>query len=224
MKKIKIILAIFTAVLISCAIYACSSDDAQQSQTKAQILLKKSKELAKKYNVDLHLKAENIDKIAETLTVEQMEKDYQSFAKSCDRVVQFSTPKSATTAKTRNRISIRRKMQGVEYMSDGKVCFLCDTPQSAYTEVISGYFELQLVNGSGFLYMSSGATSCQGNFQEKYGGYFNDEKDYRFYISGPVYWDSPYYSGTVYASGEFRSDTGNYVSFSRKYIKDPDEF
>ena len=133
MKKIKIILAIFTAVLISCAIYACSSDDAQQSQTKTQILLKKSKDLAKKYNVDLHLKAENIDKIAETLTVEQMEKDYQSFAKSCDRVVQFSTPKSATTAKTRNRISIRRKMQGVEYMSDGKVCFLCDTPQSAYT-------------------------------------------------------------------------------------------
>lgn len=105
MKKIKIIFAIFIAVLISCVFHACSSDDAQQSQTKAQILLKKSKELAKKYNVDLHLKTENIDKIAGILTVEQMEKDYQDFAKSCDRVMQFSAPKSATTAKTRNRIS-----------------------------------------------------------------------------------------------------------------------
>lgn len=41
--------------------------------------------------------------------MEQMEKDYQDFAKSCDRVMQFSAPKSATTAKTRNRISIRGK-------------------------------------------------------------------------------------------------------------------
>lgn len=215
MKQLRTIVIVFIAILFMGVFSACTNDETDQALTKSQLLIKKSKEFAKKYNVDLRLKEENIDKIAETLTVDQMEKDYQDFASSCGKVIKFMPPKSTNVIKTRNRILIRRKMQGMEYLPEGKKRFLCDTPHATFTEVISGYFELE-PNGVGFLYMSSGATVCQGTLQEAPRGYFYDEKNYHFYAYGMVFWDSPCYNGTVYASGEFGSYSGNYVTFSKK--------
>ena len=70
----------FTAVL---AFHACSADDeAEESQhsPQAQLLLQKSREFAKKYNVNMTLNEENIEETAKTLSVEQMENDFQKWA------------------------------------------------------------------------------------------------------------------------------------------------
>ena len=77
MKQLRTIVIVFIAILFMGVFSACTNDETDQALTKSQLLIKKSKEFAKKYNVDLRLKEENIDKIAETLTVDQMEKDYQ---------------------------------------------------------------------------------------------------------------------------------------------------
>lgn len=43
--------------------------------------MKKSKEFAQKYNVDLEVDEAQLEKVADTLSVEQMERDYQAWAK-----------------------------------------------------------------------------------------------------------------------------------------------
>lgn len=69
-----------TLVVIS-VFHACSSNDSdEQTETRTQFLLKKSKELGQKYGVDMTLDETNIEKNSKTLTVEQMEKDYKDWA------------------------------------------------------------------------------------------------------------------------------------------------
>jgi len=59
---------------------ACSQDEAEDTPTKAELLKAKAAEFAKKYGVQMSLNEENIEQISETLTVEQMEQDFQAFA------------------------------------------------------------------------------------------------------------------------------------------------
>ncbi len=63
------------------AFHACSSDENNDPQpmTKTQLLLKKSKEFAQKYNVDLEVDEAQLEKVADMLSVEQMERDYQAW-------------------------------------------------------------------------------------------------------------------------------------------------
>jgi len=73
----------FLAICTMPTFSSCSEDalDGQeQPLTKADVLRAKAKEFAKKYNVDMTLNEENIDSLAEVLTVEQMERDFQKFA------------------------------------------------------------------------------------------------------------------------------------------------
>lgn len=71
------------AIATFVAFHACSSDEtsAPQPMTKAKLLLKKSKEFARKYNVDLEVDEIQLKKVADTLSVEKMERDYQALAK-----------------------------------------------------------------------------------------------------------------------------------------------
>lgn len=81
MKKSFLSLLLATgAITTFVAFHACSSDENNDPQpmTKTQLLLKKSKEFAQKYNVDLEVDEAQLEKVADTLSVEQMERDYQS--------------------------------------------------------------------------------------------------------------------------------------------------
>lgn len=69
------------AVTLCYGITSCSSDElVLQYSPRAQLLLEKSQEFAHKYNVKMWLNEENAEWLATWLTVEQMEKDYQTEA------------------------------------------------------------------------------------------------------------------------------------------------
>lgn len=71
------LLLLLSAFILS----SCSQDEPEVIQgTKAEILMAKAKEFAQKYGVEVNLNTENIDSIAEVLTVEQMEEDFKMFA------------------------------------------------------------------------------------------------------------------------------------------------
>lgn len=77
--------ALFGLCTLTPFLASCSEDaieEQEQTLTKADILRAKAMEFAKKYNVDMTLNEENIDSLAEVLTVEQMERDFQEFAAS----------------------------------------------------------------------------------------------------------------------------------------------
>lgn len=84
-KKISFV-SLATALWLSGAVVfnACSSDDwtdeAEQTRSRADFLRAKAKEFSEKYGVDMSLNEENMDELVQTLTVEQMEKDFQTFA------------------------------------------------------------------------------------------------------------------------------------------------
>ena len=60
---------------------SCTSEElVLQYSPRAQLLLEKSQEFAHKYNVKMWLNKENAEWLATWLTVEQMEKDYQTEA------------------------------------------------------------------------------------------------------------------------------------------------
>jgi len=86
MKHIKFYFFAAMTFLAVCTIPTLSScsedalDGQEQPLTKADILRAKAKEFAKKYNVDMVLNEENIDSLAEVLTVEQMERDFKRIA------------------------------------------------------------------------------------------------------------------------------------------------
>ncbi len=82
--KVNHYLSIMAAVLLSAlsiGFTACSQDEVDEpQQTKVDLLKAKAKEFAEKYGVEMSLNEDNIAQIAETLSVEQMEKDFQNFA------------------------------------------------------------------------------------------------------------------------------------------------
>lgn len=93
MKKISLLLLLFFGAMATfVAFQACSSDEMnEQPQTKAQLLLKKSREFAKKYGVKMELNEENIEEIAKTLTVEEMEQDYRNWAEYTKKPISVYT-------------------------------------------------------------------------------------------------------------------------------------
>ena len=108
MKKLILsVLAIAGMLVAMAAFHACSSDEAdEQNLTQAQLLMQKSKEFAKKYGVNMTLNEENIEETAKTLTVEQMEKIYESMSQLCIKIpIQKSNNKFA---KTKNKLRIRK--------------------------------------------------------------------------------------------------------------------
>ncbi len=89
---------------------ACSQDEAEvQTLSKAEMLKAKAKEFAKKYGVSMSLNEENLSQLAETLTVEQMEKDFQAFAAlKGQNIVCGESVTKADASKRTNKLKIRR--------------------------------------------------------------------------------------------------------------------
>lgn len=84
MRKIKLIPFVMAILLVTTAVsfIACSQDEAEEDakQAKIELLKAKAKEFAKKYGVEMSLNEDNMEALAETLTVEQMEEDFMAFA------------------------------------------------------------------------------------------------------------------------------------------------
>jgi len=107
MKRILFLSFLMVAALtIGTVVFSsCSQDEAEDTnQTKVEHLKAKAAEFAKKYDVQMSLNEENIEQIAETLTVEQMEQDFQVFANLKD-----ATPVSLKKAPAKTRgLKIKR--------------------------------------------------------------------------------------------------------------------
>ncbi len=96
---------VFLSVLMSACLMgsvtvfnACSNDEVEETevQSKADYLRAKATEFSKKYGVDMSLNEDNIERLAETLTVEQLERDFQALAslKGENMVHTIETPKT----------------------------------------------------------------------------------------------------------------------------------
>ena len=121
MKKVMLSLLIlagaFTTVL---AFHACSADDEAeepQHSPQAQMLLQKSREFAKKYNVNMTLNEDNIEETAKTLSVEEMEKDYREWAELLQK--EMTVRQDANNVRSKNRIKLRRKIADMEISGKG---------------------------------------------------------------------------------------------------------
>ena len=108
MLSLLILAGTFTAVL---SFHACSADDEAeepQHSPQAQLLLQKSREFAKKYDVNMALNEDNIEETAKTLSVEQMEKDFREMEN-----FQISF-KLINPNRTVNKLRVRKKITTFE--------------------------------------------------------------------------------------------------------------
>ncbi len=87
---------------------SCSGEENEENgamASKADLLRLKAKEFAKKYNVRMSLNEENIEYLAETLSVEEMENDFRMFAEEQKHHKVYT---SYDMAKKEKRLTIRR--------------------------------------------------------------------------------------------------------------------
>ncbi len=103
------------AIATFVAFHACSSDEANDSQptSRSQMLLKKSKEFAQKYNVDLEVDEIQLEKVADTLSVEQMERDYIAWS----NLINKSITNTSHHAKSINGLKFAKRRASFESTS-----------------------------------------------------------------------------------------------------------
>ena len=213
--KTKIITFVVTLLCLTTTFTSCSSDEVDEAQTsKKELLLKKSKEFAKKYGVKMELNEDSLDVIARTLTIEQMEKDYQEWAEATPLRIEVSAPTNSNSKKSKNGIKLVKRIKGAEYLGYNKWRFDCHFEDSI---IYTGTYELYADSGSGELYMTYGANICQGNMTVVTGGYLHDINDYNFLIHGEIFYPRrKLYRARAMATGYFSSAEGNYILVSAR--------
>lgn len=210
--KTKIITFVATLLCLTTTLISCSSDEVDEAQgNKKELLLKKSKEFAKKYGVEMELNEDSLDVMAHTLTVEQMEKDYQKWAEAAPIRIEVSAPTNNNSKKSKNGIKLAKRIKGAEYIGFNKWKFNCHFESN---ESFSGTFELYTNSQVGELYMSWGDKVCQGTMNVVPGGYLNSANDYDFLTHGNIYYPTSYYRKRSTATGYFSSKEGNYILIS----------
>ena len=81
MRKNLFSILIAGIICLTATFTSCQSDETEFAPTsKIELLKAKSKEFAKKYNVNVTLNDDSIAKYADQMTVESMEEDYKAFA------------------------------------------------------------------------------------------------------------------------------------------------
>lgn len=193
MKKSFLSLLLTTgAIATLVTFHACSSDEANDPQpmSKSQLLLKKSKEFAQKYNVDLEVDEAQLEKVADTLSVEQLERDYQSWAKLLNSPFNIIPQK----AKSANGLRLTKRRASYESTSiseeiEGEV----ENNRNIHYELAYNFGN----NGSGmvriklFFRGSDGVAYLQPVGFSSYG-----TNKCSFIASGPIYLSGGLYSGT----------------------------
>lgn len=90
---------------------SCSGEENEENgamASKADLLRLKAKEFAKKYNVRMSLNEENIEYLAETLSVEEMENDFRMFAEEQKHPKVYTFDDTEKTKKVEKRLTIKR--------------------------------------------------------------------------------------------------------------------
>lgn len=94
---------------------SCESDETDfEPNNKIELLKAKSKEFAKKYDVDVTLNDDSIAKYADQMTVEGMEEDYKAFAemkKSLQNISTETMPSVPTKLLSKRDFLKRRKVE-----------------------------------------------------------------------------------------------------------------
>lgn len=94
---------------------SCESDETDfDPNNKIELLKAKSKEFAKKYDVDVTLNDDSIAKYADQMTVESMEEDYKAFAemKKILQNISTETMPSVPTKSLSKRDFLKRRKVG----------------------------------------------------------------------------------------------------------------
>ena len=214
--KTKIITFVVTLLCLTTTFTSCSSDEVDDTQgNKKELLLKKSKEFAKKYGVKMELNEDSLDVIARTLTVEQMEKDYKEWAEAAPIRIEVSAPTNSNSKKSKNGIKLAKRIKGAEYLGFNKWRFYCHFGNNLS---FSGTFELYTENQVGELYMYNVGDVCQGTMSVvNDGGYLNDYDDYSFRTHGEIFYPlHSYYRTRGEGTGYFSSKYGNYIVVSNR--------
>lgn len=101
MKKLIFGVGLVLTVSVINLFNACSADETEEAYmehtSKKELLLAKSKEFAKKYGVDMEIRKDILDELAQSITIEEMERDYKEMAKNKQKPITFKldivTPK-----------------------------------------------------------------------------------------------------------------------------------
>lgn len=101
MKKLIFGVGLVLTVSVINLFNACSADEAEEAYmeqtSKKELLLAKSKEFAKKYGVDMEIRKDMLDELAQSISIEEMERDYKEVAKNKQKTITFKldivTPK-----------------------------------------------------------------------------------------------------------------------------------
>lgn len=173
--------------------YACSSDETDnQALPKSQLLLKRSHELAEKYNVHITLDKTKLDETAQTLTIEQMENDYKDWANI--QQVQFILHNSAC-GRTSNNIKLTKRRTSFEYTSiNGHYEDFADNNKDFYVTIDYNLGN----NGSGLVRVELNCKgSCGATSLVPIGFTFYNSNKYSFTATGSVYLSGGTYKGSV---------------------------
>ena len=212
MLSLLILAGAFTAVL---AFHACSADDEAeepQHSPQAQLLLQKSREFAKKYDVNMTLNEDNIEETAKTLSVEEMEKDFREMS---ELHLSFDVPNQSTGKRSVNKLRIRRKAATFEetMVSGSFRCDIDDYQMKGYSVKVD--YKLGNGNYNNYVdvtlshYYSSGSARFmpQGFMQQ-------GNNDCSFSASGTIRIYGIRYNANYFVSVS-HSPSGNHASASR---------
>lgn len=113
--KGKISVFIMSITCLMTIFTSCESDETDfEPNNKIELLKAKSKEFAKKYDVDVTLNDDSIAKYADQMTVEGMEEDYKAFAemkKSLQNISTETMPSVPTKLLSKKDFLKRRKVE-----------------------------------------------------------------------------------------------------------------
>lgn len=113
--KGKISVFIMSITCLMTIFTSCESDETDfDPNNKIELLKAKSKEFAKKYDVDVTLNDDSIAKYADQMTVESMEEDYKAFAemkKSLQNISTETMPSVPTKSLSKRDFLKRRKVE-----------------------------------------------------------------------------------------------------------------
>lgn len=216
------------------AFYSCSNEDLDEDsvQSKAELFRAKAKELSKKYGVDVTLNEENIEKMAETMTMEQFEKEFQMFAtmkidtvlvgesnEGMPKKLRFKTRKRMTESQeepNRDKVysgsfKICNKHIAFHYEKDGEKCYsnyeVASTVDWSYQQ--TGTFS---VNVSLEL---DGYPDAKGGGKLTFAAFVNNSGTISFNANGNINISSEYFSRNV--GCDVNHNEVNSITFSEAY-------
>ncbi len=212
---------------------SCSGEENEENEamaSKADLLRLKAKEFAKKYNVRMSLNEENIEYLAETLSVEEMENDFRMFAEEQKHPKVYTFDDTEKTKKVEKRLTIKRtknleeereKVEEGSYTENSVVLrktypndpkrncdYTCDITVS-WKYLLKGvsYAKLSFSN------ISPSSGSCTGEITPS----FSNNGGFNFTASGNIRLSTPKYNYDFSCDVNYRKDGSKKIHVSSSF-------